>query len=63
METAPETLGLEAYEIGPKIRRLRKMKELSLVRLGDHTGMSAGLLSKIETGQLIPTLPTLSELT
>ena len=59
METAAETLGLERYEIGPKIRRLRKSKELSLVRLGDHTGMSAGLLSKIETGQLVPTLPTL----
>jgi transcriptional regulator with XRE-family HTH domain len=59
METAPETLGLEAYEIGLKIRRLRKVKELSLVRLGEHTGMSAGLLSKIETAQLIPTLPTL----
>lgn len=59
METATETLGLERYEIGPKIRRLRKSKELSLVRLGDHTGMSAGLLSKIENGQLIPTLPTL----
>ena len=59
METGAETLGLERYEIGPKIRRLRKSKELSLVRLGDHTGMSAGLLSKIETGQLIPTLPTL----
>ncbi|MDJ0513477.1 MAG: cupin domain-containing protein [Methyloceanibacter sp.] len=59
MEMATETLGLESYEIGPKIRRLRKKKELSLVRLGDHTGMSAGLLSKIETGQLIPTLQTL----
>lgn len=59
MATAPETLGLERYEIGPKVRRLRKAKELSLVRLGDHTGMSAGLLSKIETGHLVPTLPTL----
>lgn len=59
METAAETLGLERYKIGPKIRRLRKSKDLSLVRLGDHTGMSAGLMSKIETGQLVPTLPTL----
>lgn len=59
METTAETVGLEQYGIGPKIRRLRKKKDLSLVRLGDHTGMSAGLLSKIETEQLIPTLPTL----
>ena len=51
--------GIDSYEIGAKIHRLRKTKDLSLVRLGDHTGMSAGLLSKIERGRLIPTLPTL----
>ena len=51
--------GLESYEIGPKIHTLRKSKNLSLVKLGEHTGMSAGLLSKIERGRLIPTLPTL----
>jgi quercetin dioxygenase-like cupin family protein/DNA-binding XRE family transcriptional regulator len=62
MEMAAETVGLEQYGIGPKIRRLRKKKDLSLVRLGDHTGMSAGLLSKIETEQLIPTLPTLMQI-
>ncbi|MHA1517833.1 MAG: cupin domain-containing protein, partial [Alphaproteobacteria bacterium] len=33
--------------------------DLSLVKLGEHTGMSAGLLSKIERGLLIPTIPTL----
>ena len=59
MDADPEIQGLESYAIGSKIRRLRNNKELSLVRLGEHTGMSAGLLSKIETGQLIPTLPTL----
>ncbi len=50
---------LESYQIGPRIRALRKCKNLSLVKLGEHTGMSAGLLSKIERGRLIPTLPTL----
>jgi transcriptional regulator with XRE-family HTH domain len=53
------TAGLESYEIGPKIHRLRKQKGLSLAKLGEHTGMSAGLLSKIERGRLVPTLPTL----
>lgn len=53
------TVGLGSYRIGPKIRALRKKKKLNLVRLGEHTGLSAGLLSKIERGQLIPTLPTL----
>jgi len=45
--------GLESYQIGPRIHALRKSKNLSLVKLGEHTGMSAGLLSKIERGRLI----------
>jgi mannose-6-phosphate isomerase-like protein (cupin superfamily) len=56
-----ETLasGLEAYRIGPKIRELRRRKSMGLVQLGEHTGLSSGMLSKIERGQLFPTLPTL----
>jgi len=56
-----ETLdeGLSAYGIGPKIRALRQAKKLGLVQLGEHTGLSAALLSKIERSQLYPTLPTL----
>ena len=51
--------GLEQYRIGPKIRALRSNKQLGLVQLGAHTGLSAAMLSKIERGQLFPTLPTL----
>jgi transcriptional regulator with XRE-family HTH domain len=51
--------GLKSYEIGPKIRALRLKKTLGLMQLGEHTGMSSGMLSKIERGQLFPTLPTL----
>jgi transcriptional regulator with XRE-family HTH domain len=51
--------GLAHYEIGPKIRALRRRKKLSLVQLGAHTGLSPGMLSKIERGALFPTLPTL----
>ena len=56
-----ETLatGLERYKIGPKIRALRLKKNLGQVQLGEHTGLSPALLSKIERGQLFPTLPTL----
>lgn len=56
-----ETLatGLEQYKIGQKVRALRLGKKLGLVQLGAHTGLSPALLSKIERGQLIPTLPTL----
>lgn len=56
-----ETLadGLGQYGIGAKIRALRQAKKLGLVQLGEHTGLSPAMLSKIERGQLIPTLPTL----
>ena len=51
--------GLESYEIGPNINKRRKSKGFSLVKLGEHAGMCAGLLSKIERGRLVPTLSTL----
>lgn len=56
-----ETLasGLDQYRIGEKVRVLRKGKKLGLVQLGAHTGLSPGMLSKIERGNLVPTLPTL----
>jgi transcriptional regulator with XRE-family HTH domain len=51
--------GLNRYAIGPKVRALRLGKGLGLVQLGEHTGLSPAMLSKIERGQLFPTLPTL----
>ena len=56
-----ETLqkGLSQYSIGEKLRALRLKKKMGLVELGQHSGLSPALLSKIERGRLIPTLPTL----
>lgn len=51
--------GLKTYAIGPKIRAIRLKKKMGLVELGRHTGLSPAMLSKIERGQLFPTLPTL----
>lgn len=51
--------GLKAYSIGPKVRTIRLKKKMGLVELGRHTGLSPAMLSKIERGQLFPTLPTL----
>lgn len=51
--------GLKAYGIGPKIRAIRLKKKIGLVELGRHTGLSPAMLSKIERGQVFPTLPTL----
>ena len=51
--------GLKTYGIGPKIRAIRLKKKMGLVELGRHTGLSPAMLSKIERGQVFPTLPTL----
>ena len=51
--------GLKEYAIGPKLRSIRLKKKMGLVELGRHTGLSPAMLSKIERGQLFPTLPTL----
>jgi transcriptional regulator with XRE-family HTH domain len=51
--------GLDEYGIGDKLRTLRLKKKMGLVELGQHTGLSPALLSKIERGRMFPTLPTL----
>ncbi len=56
-----ETLakGLQQYAVGEKLRALRLKKKMGLVELGKHSGLSPAMLSKIERGRLVPTLPTL----
>src|SRR5262245_40793786 len=51
---------LSHYEIGRKLRTLRLKKKIALVDLGKHTGLSASMLSQLENGKLVPTLPTLA---
>jgi transcriptional regulator with XRE-family HTH domain len=53
---------LLTYDIGPKLRQLRLRKKIALVDLGKHTGLSASMLSQLENGKLIPTLPTLARI-
>lgn len=53
---------LAHYEIGQKLRQLRLRKKIALVDLGKHTGLSASMLSQLENGKLIPTLPTLARI-
>jgi transcriptional regulator with XRE-family HTH domain len=50
------------YDIGSKLRHLRLRKKIALVDLGRHTGLSASMLSQLENGKLIPTLPTLARI-
>jgi transcriptional regulator with XRE-family HTH domain len=51
--------GLRSYAIAERLRALRLKKKMGLVELGQHTGLSPALLSKLERGRLFPTLPTL----
>lgn len=53
---------LSAYDVGGKLRQLRMRKKIALVDLGKHTGLSASMLSQLENGRLIPTLPTLARI-
>lgn len=53
------TTGLKKYAIGNKLRRLRLRKSMGLLELSKHTGLSPGLLSKLERDVMYPTLPTL----
>ncbi len=50
------------YRLGEKLRRLRHRKKISLVDLGKQTGLSPSMLSQLENGKLIPTLPTLTRI-
>src|SRR5260370_37810175 len=49
-------------EIGAEVRRLRKSFDLNVSELGVASGISSGMLSKIENGSISPSLSTLSAL-
>ena len=53
---------LATYDLGAKLRQLRLRKKIALVDLGKHTGLSASMLSQLENGKLVPTLPTLARI-
>jgi transcriptional regulator with XRE-family HTH domain len=57
----PDSLRTELaqYLIGQKLRALRLRRSMGLTQLGQRTGLSPALLSKIENGKLVPTIPTL----
>jgi transcriptional regulator with XRE-family HTH domain len=63
-ETSEETIArvVGSYDLGRKLRELRLRKKIALADLARHTGLSASMLSQLETGKLIPTLPTLARI-
>src|ERR1700755_377720 len=50
---------LRPYAIADKLRTLRLRRSMGLAQLAEHTGFSPAMLSRLENGRLIPTLPTL----
>ncbi len=48
--------------IGPKIRQLRKRKNLSLQQLAERSGVSAAAIHKIEHNGMVPTVSTLMKI-
>jgi transcriptional regulator with XRE-family HTH domain len=62
MNDAAVEASILAKGIGRKIRRLRLKRSMGLVELGRRVGLSASLLSQLETGRVIPTVRNLARL-
>ncbi len=56
------TESLRPYAIADKLRTLRLRKSMGLAQLAEHTGLSQAMLSRLENGRLVPTLPTLTRI-
>ena len=64
VESSTETIHrfLAGYDLGRKLRQLRLRKKIGLADLSKHTGLSPSMLSQLENGKMVPTLPTLSRI-
>jgi len=51
-----------AMQIGKRLKELRKEADLTLKRLAEETKLSVPLLSRIENGLLMPSIPSLQEI-
>lgn len=51
--------GEEISYVGKRIKQIRLSKEIKLIDLAAKAGISKGLLSRIENGRTIPSLPVL----
>ena len=62
--TNPEVVqeALRPYAIADKLRTLRLRRSMGLSQLAEHTGFSPAMLSRLENGRLVPTLPTLTRI-
>jgi transcriptional regulator with XRE-family HTH domain len=58
-DTAVVEESIRPYAIAEKLRTLRLRRSMGLAQLAEHTGFSPAMLSRLENGRLVPTLPTL----
>src|SRR5579863_9713981 len=61
-DTAVIQESLRPYAIADKLRTLRLRRSMGLAQLAEHTGFSSAMLSRLENGRLVPTLPTLTRI-
>ena len=59
MDDTPATVAAAVDHIGPRLRRLRTQRRVTLTSLASTTGISKSTLSRLETGQRRPTLELL----
>ncbi|HEX8103178.1 MAG TPA: helix-turn-helix transcriptional regulator [Solirubrobacteraceae bacterium] len=55
LSAAPDVLA----QVGPRLRRIRQRRELTLTALAEKTGISKSTLSRLESGQRKPSLELL----
>lgn len=53
--------GIEAFlaEVGPRLKRVRERRDMTLAELAEATGISKSTLSRLENGQRKPSLELL----
>ncbi len=54
--------GIQRQRIGPAIRRMRRMKGMTLDDLASQANISASHLSRLERGQTLPSFQVLSDI-
>jgi transcriptional regulator with XRE-family HTH domain len=61
-DTATVAEAIRPYAIADKLRTLRLRRSMGLAQLAEHSGFSPAMLSRLENGRLVPTLPTLTRI-
>lgn len=55
----PDAISATLEQVGPRLRRLRTQRGVTLTELAEQTGISKSTLSRLETGQRNPSLELL----